>query len=101
MNGRPWIILGDMGELGDKSEQYHCQIAKYAKEKGIEKIFITGRYQSSIANVFGKNAFSFETIPELITFVLPIIKEDVNILIKASRFMRFETIVDALTKIKY
>ena len=40
-------------------------------------------------------------IPELIAFVLPIIKEDVNILIKASRFMRFETIVDALTKIKY
>ena len=101
MNGRPWIILGDMGELGDKSEQYHCQIAKYAKEKGIEKIFITGKYQSSIANVFGKNAFSFETKPELIAFILPIIKDDVNILIKASRFMRFETIVDALTKIKY
>ena len=45
--------------------------------------------------------FSLCAGSELIEFIKPLITPNVNILIKASRFMKFEAIVDALTIGKY
>ena len=50
-----------------------------------------------IKKTFGKEAYSFNHTDDLIRFIKPLLKKDVHVLIKASRFMKFETIVDELT----
>tara|TARA_Y100000996_G_scaffold415049_1_gene407956 strand:- start:2465 stop:3817 length:1353 start_codon:yes stop_codon:yes gene_type:complete len=99
MNGTPWLIMGDMGELGDMALNFHAEIASYAKYKGVEKIFIISKYSDVISNAFGENSHIFNDKKSLINFIKPIIQKENNILIKASRFMNFEIIVDALTTI--
>ena len=101
MNGKKWLIMGDMGELGKNAKQYHIEIGNFAKKHNIEKIFLISKYSKEIKNKFGEGAHSFLTVTELIEFIKPLITPNVNILIKASRFMKFEAIVDALTIGKY
>ena len=101
MNGKKWLIMGDMGELGKNAKKYHIEIGNFAKKHNIEKIFLISKYSKEIKNKFGEGAHSFLTVTELIEFIKPLITPNVNILIKASRFMKFEAIVDALTIGKY
>ena len=99
MDGTPWLIMGDMGELGDMALNFHAEIASYAKYKGVEKIFIISKYSDVISNAFGENSYIFNDKKSLINFIKPIVQKETNVLIKASRFMNFEIIVDALTTI--
>ena len=34
MEGAHWVIMGEMGELGPNSEQYHLKVANHAKDIG-------------------------------------------------------------------
>ena len=101
INGKKWLIMGDMGELGKDAQKYHIEIGDFAKRNKVEKIFLISKYSKEIKNNFGDGAYSFLTTSELIEFIKPMITPDVNILIKASRFMKFEVIVDALSIGKY
>ena len=96
MEGTPWFVMGDMGELGEKSDDFHSQLAKFAKKIGVMKLFYVGKHSKLISKNFGDNSFCFNNKCVLIKHIKNFIKEDVNILIKASRFMEFETIVGAL-----
>ena len=78
MTGVAWFVMGDMGELGIQSQKY------------------VGQYKELVSKGFGENSFCFKNKSELVKFIQNIITNDVNILIKASRFMEFETIVGAL-----
>ena len=40
MKSKPWVIMGQMGELGPNSEKYHTEIALYAAKKGVDKLFV-------------------------------------------------------------
>ena len=100
MEGIPWFIMGDMGSLGVQSEDFHTEIARYARQIGIEKLFYIGQYKQLVLKSFGENSFCFNRKLELIDYIKGIISKDVNILVKASRFMEFETIVNALVLIK-
>ena len=40
LTGVPWLIMGEMGELGDESQRYHIEVARYAREAGIKKLFV-------------------------------------------------------------
>lgn len=37
-----WVLLGDMRELGDETEQHHRTIAERLKESSVEKAFFVG-----------------------------------------------------------
>ena len=100
LDGNPWLIMGDMGELGDNSELYHKQVVQYAYEMGIKKLFVISKHASAILEEFGKNSYDFDSIDTLISFIKPQLNDNVNILVKASRFMEFEIIVNALTERK-
>ena len=92
--------MGDMGELGDNSELYHKQVVQHAYEMGIKKLFVISKHASAILEEFGKNSYDFDSIDALISFIKPQLNDNVNILVKASRFMEFEIIVNALTERK-
>ena len=94
--GKHWVVMGQMGELGEKSEEYHVNIALYAANNHIDKLFIITEHNQAITRAFGDNTHAFNSIPDLIDFIRPLVRNDTNILVKASRFMRFEAIVDDL-----
>ena len=98
LGNNSWLIMGEMGELGEDSELYHKQVVRYAYDMGIKKLVVIGRRSDAMLNEFGDNSYSFKSIDKLVNFIKPQLSDNVNILVKASRFMRFEVIVEALLK---
>jgi UDP-N-acetylmuramoyl-tripeptide--D-alanyl-D-alanine ligase len=93
------LIIGDMGELGELTEQYHDQIVKKIKESNIDSILAYGssitRALSKLKNM-KKDIYYFDDIHHLIDKSLKLIKKDTIVLIKASRFMKFDVIASEL-----
>ena len=95
------FVLGDLGELGDNPEDVHRQIGEKARAVGINRMYCLGQHSSKASDAFGSNSKSFENMDEL----LNILKKDVNeslqdnitILVKGSRFMKMERVVEALS----
>ncbi|MGQ9533662.1 MAG: UDP-N-acetylmuramoyl-tripeptide--D-alanyl-D-alanine ligase [bacterium] len=91
LNRRKILVLGDMLELGDESENYHCQIGEYAR--GHCDLLITfGQY----AELYG--GIHFIDKDALVNHLRQVLNGDEVILIKASRAMKFEDIVGKLLK---
>lgn len=93
------LMIGDMGELGELTEQYHDQIVKKIKESNIDSILAYGssitRALSKLKNM-KKDIYYFDDIHHLIDKSLKLIKKDTIVLIKASRFMKFDVIASEL-----
>ena len=100
LEGEPWLVMGEMGELGEDSELYHKQVARHACDMGVKKLFVISKHASAILDEFGQNSYVFYSTEALIIFIKPQLNDNVNILVKASRFMKFEIIVNALTERK-
>lgn len=92
-------ILGTMRELGEEAEKAHKEIAVYAKKKGINKIIAVGEYSSMFKEGFGEDITIFNTTDECKDNIKYLVKEGDIILIKASRGMKFEKIVNKLKEI--
>ncbi len=93
-----WIIMGQMGELGEASEEHHVAVCKYAESKKINKIFLISDHAKAIKTSVKTEINVFKSREDLIKYILPMLKSDTDILIKASRNMKFELIVSSLTK---
>ena len=96
MNSKSWVIMGQMGELGANSEKYHTELAAYAADKGVEKLFVLTDHNEAISDAFGKNSYLFDKKSDLISEIKLLIQKDTYVLVKASRYMKFETIVREL-----
>ena len=90
------VIMGQMGELGAHSEKHHVELAHYAAKKGVEKLFVLTEHNEAISEAFNRETYSFSKKSDLVRFIKPLLKNNTNVLIKASRYMKFETIVDEL-----
>ena len=98
MPGRRILVLGDMGEVGDKAGQFHDEIGGYAKSMGVESLLTLGEYAAAAAHNFGAGAGHFARSEDLIAALRPLLGRGVTVLIKGSRFMRMERIVDAIVE---
>jgi len=96
--GEHWLVLGDMGELGGEVQRIHFDAGVYAKESGINKLLAVGDNSRYAVEAFGNDAIFFETKDKLVTYVQQYKSESLNILVKGSRFMHMEEIVDSLKK---
>jgi len=100
LGGRSWLVLGDMAELGERSPQLHEDIGRQAKEAGIERLFTLGDEARAAATTFGAGSRAFtghEAIVAAIDELLGEVgDEDLTILVKGSRCMRMEEIVQAI-----
>ena len=54
--GRKLLVLGDMGEIGEASAQYHDEIGGYAKSQGIDRLFALGDAAQTAVRNFGEGA---------------------------------------------
>ena len=91
------VVLGDMGELGLNEEEYHRETGKFLEQFECDYVLTIGDLAKYI-NPENKKTVHFETKSELAKFIKENIKEGSNILLKASRFMKFEDIIEELKK---
>lgn len=100
--GRKVAILGNMGELGADELDLHRGVGEYAADLGINVVCGIGNLAKEIvegASSSGTEALWFETKADFLAQIKEIIKEDDNVLVKASHGMQFPEIVDALRKL--
>lgn len=96
-SGRKILVLGDMGELGEKARFYHEQVGENAKQKGIDNLYTLGVLSQSASDAFGGHHFS--DLDELVAKInqdIGIEQRDISILVKGSRSAKMERVVKAL-----
>ena len=96
--GRKVLVLGDMGEIGDMSAQYHDEVGGYAKSQGIDQLLALGENSSLAARNFGAGGEHFESVEDLLSALRQMLGPDVVVLVKGSRFMRMERVADAIAE---
>lgn len=102
-SGRKIAVLGDMGELGEKEKELHAGVGSYAAKKQIDLMYATGELSKEMVRAAKEagdgslEAYYFDFKEELLKALLPAIKKGDTLLVKASHFMEFSKIVEALT----
>nr|WP_239003291.1 UDP-N-acetylmuramoyl-tripeptide--D-alanyl-D-alanine ligase [Dechloromonas sp. TW-R-39-2] len=97
--GRKLLVLGDMGEIGEASAQYHDEIGGYAKSQGIDRLFALGDAAQTAVRNFGEGARHYCNVDKLIAAVDKELGEETTVLVKGSRFMKMERVADALAAV--
>lgn len=102
-SNRRIAVLGTMRELGEESYNAHFMVGRYAKEKGIDILIVSGEFSDAYKEGFNNdlNYRCFDTNAEIINFMQEFTEKDDTILIKASRAMNYDIIVKNLTNKKY
>ena len=85
-----------MGEIGDMTGQFHDEVGGYAKSQGIDRLLALGESSVVAARNFGAGGTHFKKIEELIAALLPELNAQTTVLIKGSRFMRMERVLEAI-----
>ena len=94
--GRKVLVLGDMGEIGEASGQYHDEIGGYAKSQGVDRLLAFGDASQQAVRNFGEGARHFCDIEKLIAAVNKQLGPETTVLVKGSRFMKMERVADAI-----
>lgn len=95
------LILGDMGELGEKEIQYHQQIGDFLAEKLTRNVNVVtvGKLANEISKILiekGFNSINFSDNLQTSRYILDNVKFGTTIILKASRAMKFEQILEKL-----
>lgn len=97
--GRRWLVMGDMAELGQYAEASHADIGTYARERGIERLFATGKLAAIAVESFGPGGQWYPDTEALAQSLESEVSSDVRLLVKGSRLNRLERVVDALAAV--
>jgi UDP-N-acetylmuramoyl-tripeptide--D-alanyl-D-alanine ligase len=89
------LVLGDMGEVGDQGPHFHAEALAHAQEKNIEKVFVVG-VQSGHAAMKFENVKAYAEMLDLQTAVAAVLPGVASVLVKGSRFMKMERVVQAI-----
>ena len=96
--GRRLLVIGDMGEVGEAGGQFHDELGGYAKSMGIDRLYCLGDLSPAAAHTFGHGGAHFGRVDDLIRALKPELNETATVLVKGSRFMRMERVVEAIEK---
>jgi UDP-N-acetylmuramoyl-tripeptide--D-alanyl-D-alanine ligase len=94
-----WLLLGDMGEVGDEGARFHAEAGAKARAAGIHHFWCAGPLCVHAARAYGARARHFADAPALIAALGPALEgvpEFGAVLVKGSRFMGMERVVAAL-----
>ena len=91
------LVAGEMGELGDKSRDYHEEVLRYAKDKGIDALYLTGKPMKDAMGAAGDAAHFYATREDLTRAVQEAIQTPCTVLIKASHNVGLDAVVRAVT----
>lgn len=93
------LVMGDMGEVGDQGPEFHREVGAYAAQKGVDALYALGDASADSVSAFGsKKAAHFTDITQLINALSGAgYGTAATFLVKGSRFMQMERVVDAVT----
>ncbi len=89
------LVLGDMGEVGEQGAQFHAEVGAHAKALGVETLFTLGAQASRASAGFGAGRH-FDDVEALNVAVLDELNRCASVLVKGSRFMKMERVVQAI-----
>ncbi|HET7835089.1 MAG TPA: UDP-N-acetylmuramoyl-tripeptide--D-alanyl-D-alanine ligase [Variovorax sp.] len=91
------LVIGDMGEVGDQGPQFHAEVGQRARERGIDAVYALGRESAHSIAAFQDPAAGrhFDDIDSLNAAVLAQLPLAGSVLVKGSRFMQMERVVQA------
>ena len=105
--GPHWLVLGDMGEVGNQGPAFHEEVGAHAAARGIEHIWTAGSLCAHAAQAAQSSATSgapvqsrhFDSAADIVSALsqpdaAPLAA---SILVKGSRFMKMEQVVATLT----
>ena len=93
-------VLGDMLELGPRTEELHHGVGEYAAKAGVDLVIGCGPLSRAIADgakAAGSDVLYYEDKARLIAALGDILRPGDCVLVKASHSMAFEEIVNRLT----
>lgn len=90
------LIFGDMGELGDEAEKMHANVGDYAFQNGVDEILAVGKHAINVCDGHEAKCRAFKQIDELISHLEHQKIEQGTVLVKGSRSMQMERVVNAL-----
>ncbi len=100
--GRRWMAMGDMGELGADATAWHASVGAWARKAGVQLLLAVGELSAETVDAFGRGAVLCSGHDEAVSRLLQALDEepasDVTLLVKGSRSMQMERVVQALVK---
>ena len=95
-SGPLWLVLGDMGELGEAAPDYHAEAGALARDLGVARLYATGALSALAAEAFGEGGQTFASRTELIEAIRPDLTAGLRVLIKGSRSAQMDEVVQGL-----
>ncbi len=92
--GPQLLVLGDMGEVGDQGPQFHAEVGDYARARGVSQLLTLGEQSRAMGGLH------FNDIDSLQQAVRERLPSSASVLVKGSRFMKMERVVDAITALQ-
>ncbi|BCN93872.1 UDP-N-acetylmuramoyl-tripeptide--D-alanyl-D-alanine ligase [Thiomicrorhabdus immobilis] len=100
--GQAVVCLGAMAEIGVGSAQAHREIAEYARDRGVYRLFVYGEAAKNMPDAFGENSQFFNTHEAMAQTVVATItsaaesQQKMNVLVKGSRSAKMEKVSQAI-----
>ncbi|MBN3764809.1 UDP-N-acetylmuramoyl-tripeptide--D-alanyl-D-alanine ligase [Burkholderia sp. Ac-20365] len=92
------LVMGDMGEVGDNGPAFHREVGAYAKERGIDALYAMGDASRDACAAYGGEAHHCDDVNALVAQLQQAAYGSAaTYLVKGSRFMKMERVVDAVT----
>ena len=91
------LVLGDMGELGSRSAEFHRDVGAYARHQNISSLLAIGDATREAVAAFGAAGAHASSLDDLLSMVRASATPQATLLVKGSRFMRMERVVADLT----
>ena len=95
--GPQLLVMGDMGEVGDQGPQFHAEAGALAREAGIPTMFVLGAQSVHAVSAYGDGARHFNEMAALQDAVRNALPTVGSVLVKGSRFMKMEQVVEAIS----
>jgi UDP-N-acetylmuramoyl-tripeptide--D-alanyl-D-alanine ligase len=93
--GETWLVLGDMRELGAESTAMHAAAGEFARARGVQRLYALGSEACAAAEAFGDGR-CFDDLEALAQALAGDLPAGINLLVKGSRSMRLEQLVERL-----
>jgi UDP-N-acetylmuramoyl-tripeptide--D-alanyl-D-alanine ligase len=90
------LVLGDMGEVGTQGPEFHQEVGIYAAQMGIDHVLCLGDLAAHTATACGANAQHMKDIDALNERVIQLLPQLGSVLVKGSRFMKMERVIEAI-----
>jgi UDP-N-acetylmuramoyl-tripeptide--D-alanyl-D-alanine ligase len=94
--GEAWLVLGNMAELGEGTEDLHAGIGRQAKAAGLARLWTSGELAAHASRAFGEGGRNFTDQAALIDALRALVRGGVGCLVNVTRASALDKVVRAL-----